>query len=157
MKTLEGTCDSTLRLSTCCVFFAIAASGCANVTTYAPDGRMEVRSQAEFETYAESVFRRQNEAGSQLVYIYTDLESIDDASYKAITSSEERMLQACEPVNQMAVLMLNQEEPDFFFKIHFMNSLSACDVAASELELLLKKADYSHPQEDAAAEAGSLY
>lgn len=157
MKILQGTCDSSFLLRAFGALLLASVNGCANVTTYAPDGSMEVRNPDEFETYAESVFRRQNEAGSELVYVYTDLDNIDEASFEAITSSEERMLEACEPVNQMAILRLKEEEPDFFFKIRFINSLASCDLAASELELLLKKADYAHPQEDAAAEASSLY
>jgi hypothetical protein len=133
-------------------------AGCAGITTYSEDGRIETRSQQDFETYAESVFRRQNEAGSELAMIYMDLDGDADAnSIETLSSAEDRMLDACRPLNDAALLQVKGEEPGFFKKLHVMNSLSRCERYTGELEYLLQRLDYAHPQENAAAEASGNF
>jgi hypothetical protein len=133
-------------------------AGCAGITTYSEDGSIETRSQQDFEAYAESVFRRQNEAGSDLVIIYMDLDSDADAgSLEALSSAEDRMLDACRPLNDAALMWVKGEEPGFFQRLHLMNSLSSCERYTDELEYLLQRLDYAHPQENAAAEASGNF
>jgi hypothetical protein len=80
--------------------FAVFATACTSVTTL--DGERLSMTSLEFRTYAEAVFREQNRVGTELAFA---LEAYDlvPADALSLESAEERLLAACEGLNEVAV------------------------------------------------------
>ncbi|MFQ5660419.1 MAG: hypothetical protein ACE5GZ_08325 [Gammaproteobacteria bacterium] len=116
----------------------LLSSSCSTVTTYTPDGKPETRSLEEFRAYAEQVFRRQNHASSEIIMLQLDAESEDNDQYSRLMNAEEKIIDACSPLNRMAARMAENRKINPSLKYEIFYSLSKCDHVTRDVETLIK-------------------
>jgi len=107
---------------------------CATVTTTLPDGSQKTRSIEDFEQYAESVFRRQNQATAQAGMLLDEDLNPDD--YKALEAAESRMLMACKALNEIANRQIDQQDSNILLELEVKQSIGECDYATQKVEQL---------------------
>lgn len=96
--------------------------------------------QQNFAKYAEEVFRRQNNATSEVMTLSAD--DLDNkAQYETLLSVERNMQNACELLNDFAARDGNGENSNVFFKARVGNAVKDCDRATQKLENLLEELD----------------
>lgn len=129
-----------IRNSGCSIILILSvfATGCSTISTVTPDGHRESRSVDEFKSYAEDVFRRQNKASSELILLLIDIESSDQENYSKLQNAEKRIMDACQPLNSMAVMMVENRKIDMSMKYSVMTSVSECDYITRDVEELLR-------------------
>lgn len=109
--------------------------GCATVTVQTAGGAEKTMTIEEFEKYTEAVFRRQNRASNQVIML---AEEVDQPTYKKLSKAEEKMLEACGPLNEIAARHRDQESVGLMLKLEIAPTIDACDRATSRLETLLR-------------------
>ena len=107
---------------------------CATVTTTLPDGSQKIRSIEEFEYYAESVFRRQNQATAQAGMLLDEDLNPDD--YNALEAAESEMLKVCKALNEIANRQIDQQDTDILLKLEVKQTIGECDYATQKVEQL---------------------
>lgn len=124
-------------VSGCLTFFLIS---CSTVTTYTPDGEQKTRTVEEFKIYAEGVFRRQNQASGELILLLMDIEinASQSDQYHTLIAAEERIMDACNLLNKMVVMKIENRELDIFQKYQLVDTIGVCDYVTSDIEVLLK-------------------
>ncbi len=127
------------RLFLLASFFAALLAGCT-FAAQAPDEATEPASAKSFASHVETVFRRQNEAGNQAIFLLVD-ESANGtpALVDAVSAAERRMLDECAPLNAYASQYSAHQEVGLGLKLSIVNSVAACDDATQTLEGLLRK------------------
>ncbi len=86
-------------------------------------------------SYAESIFRRQNEVTSKLMMIPED--ELDDP--EAVYQAEMNMHKACRLLNEYSQREMEGKPVSLLFKKRVRNSLEDCDESIQELEELLEE------------------
>ncbi len=86
---------------------------------------------------AEAAFRRQNELSSQFMLIGLELESTNPGRYERLTSAERSMLNACEVLNELAIMKRDGKRVGFNQKRHIPSTLSRCESSADGFAHLL--------------------
>ncbi len=107
---------------------ALAAAGCATVTT-AGGKRLRVGTDA-FAAYAEQVFREQNRVASRLAFAMADIEDDQSARYRNLAAAEDRLLDACAGLNEIAARRRDGERTGALRGLHAAEKAPACDRAA---------------------------
>ncbi len=107
---------------------------CATVTTTLPDGSHKTRSIEDFEHYAESVFRRQNQATAQAGMLLD--EDLNQDDYNALEAAETAMLRACKSLNEIANRKIDQQDSDILLQLEIKRSIGECDYATQKVEQL---------------------
>lgn len=121
-----------VRSACLALILALTLIACTRITTVMPDGRETTRTREEFETYVESVFRRQNQA---LLEAGEMLESpLDPNNVRQLEYAEKRVLQACGALNQVAREKMENHDPDILLEIKVKDSIGDCDFATKVLE-----------------------
>lgn len=111
-------------------------SGCVNLGEIPSD---EIKPQG-FAAYAEEVFRRQNNATSQVMTLSPD--DLDDPEqYDALLTAEKNMQSACELLNDYASHSQEGEKMTLLFRSRVGISVKKCDHATQKLETLLQDFD----------------
>lgn len=110
---------------------------CTAITTKTPDGLEVTRSRDEFEQYVESVFRRQNQASLEVGQMLDDAVA-SPRERLALETAEQKMLVACDALNQVAHQRMEQNDPGIVLKIEVKNTIGDCDFATRELERLIE-------------------
>ncbi len=85
--------------------------------------------------YAESIFRRQNTATSQVMILTMDEEN------SALSTAESTMQEACAELNAYVIRALSSDDflmLDFLAQHRVISSLDNCDAATKKLEALLQ-------------------
>jgi hypothetical protein len=111
------------------------ATGCATVTTISPDGQKTTRSREEFESYVESVFRRQNQASLEVGQLLNEGLNAEDSA--ALETAERRMLSACSALNEVVRKEMDQTDPGILLEMEVRDTIGDCDFATRILENLL--------------------
>jgi hypothetical protein len=108
------------------------------ITTYIPGRGKETRSREEFRQYVKEVFERQNQAVSELLFLWQDLDPADPW-YVALVRAEADMLEACQVLNDIAVRKLDQRDMGGIRQRDVIESIGECDYYTGELEALLRR------------------
>ena len=118
----------------------LLTSSCSTITTYTPDGTAENRSIEEFKLYAEEVFRRQNRISTELIMLLIDYD-IDskEKQHQLIVDAEEKITDACQPLNTMVIMKVENRDIDMSLKFKIVDSISKCDYITREVEVMLKE------------------
>ncbi|MGR9044345.1 MAG: hypothetical protein ACU83N_03555 [Gammaproteobacteria bacterium] len=90
----------------------------------------------EFVSYAESVFKFQNQMTSQVMMLLETEEDLNDID--EILQAEQQMHRICEPLNEYAVRERDDLSVSLFLRRRVEKSVAACDKAARRVELYLK-------------------
>jgi hypothetical protein len=93
-----------------------------------------------FAAYAEDVFRRQNNATSEVMTLSPDQVG-DAAQYEALLSAEKNMQSACELLNDYAQRTQDGENTNLLFRSRVGIAVKNCDRATYKLETLLEDLD----------------
>ncbi|MFI3119135.1 MAG: hypothetical protein QX203_04075 [Methylococcaceae bacterium] len=93
-----------------------------------------------FSSYAETVFRRQNSAISQLMMLSLD-ELENNNIYAELLAAEKSLQKACAPLNSYAEKHQEGESTSLLLSARVGKSINACDSATTTMEALLKKLD----------------
>ena len=109
--------------------------GCATVTIPIADRGEKTMTIDEFSKYTEAVFRRQNRASDQVIML---AEEMDPPTYQKLADAEEKMLEACRPLNEIAARQRDQESVGLTLKLEIAPAIDACDRATTRLETLLR-------------------
>jgi len=120
---------------TCLIFLT---TSCSTITTVSPNGDQETRTVDEFKVYAENVFRRQNQASSKLIMLLIDNETSDLENYNSLVEAEERILDACWPLNNIVVMKIENQPIDLSTQYKVMNTISDCDYITRDVEEFLR-------------------
>jgi hypothetical protein len=88
---------------------AMAAVPAACAVTTADGTRLGLTS-TEFRAYVERVFRDQNKVASDLAFALDDATSSGGAAPPALTAAEDRLLEACSGVNELAISRRDQSD-----------------------------------------------
>jgi len=117
------------RLKTLSVLFPLvyAISGCASLPANS--------GYTSFSSYAEAVFRHQNEVSSRLMMLTESEQLPDDEEF---TDTEEAMTDACELLNDYAEHQLSKDSMGWRFKRKVQDSVEKCDQSIQRMEQLLK-------------------
>jgi hypothetical protein len=115
-------------------FAAGLTAACATVESV--DGARYSMASADFRDYAESVFRRQNLALSDIAFA---LDSTDpgSADRRRLESAEEALLEACALLNEMAVRRRDGLQSGFGGRLQAGRSVPACERAVVQASALL--------------------
>ena len=127
-----------VALSLVALLTSIVLSSCISITTVDPRGREVRRTRTEFRAYAEEVFRRQNRAGGELMFVPDDLPDTDPVLDAALASAESAMLADCEFLNRLAVARRDGQPIRAGRRREFPDSVAACDRSTARLEVLLE-------------------
>lgn len=114
-------------------------TGCAGLPTEsATDNPAENRTAAperyQETSYAEYVFRRQNDVADRCMFLIEEETQLTDVVYEDIRQREESMYDACQYINEIAVLRSQQEEESWLLKVKTFLTLGQCEAAANELD-----------------------
>lgn len=110
------------------LFLLSASYGCLSVP--ANSGK------TNFSSYAESVFRRQNEISSKLMML-NDNEQLGDN--QDLEDGETSMIEACHLLNDYAEQDGNGDSMSWSFKAKVQSSIEGCDNSIKRIEVLLEK------------------
>jgi hypothetical protein len=91
---------------------------------------------SDFASYAEAVFRHQNQVSSRVIEM-NESELIPDS--EEYQDAEESMNEACELLNEYAERQGNHENTGWRFKSKVQSSVRGCDASITRLEELLNK------------------
>ncbi len=120
--------QKVIKLSVIIIAFALFA-GCAFIQD--PLGQKKM---AELRQNAESIFRRQNTASSQVMILTMDEED------SALSDAELTMQEACAALNAYVIRAISSDDflmLDFLAQQQVISSLDNCDAATKKLEALL--------------------
>lgn len=116
----------------------LAVSACG-VTIERPDtGETEWMSRSEFRGYAETVLRRQNAVGNELMFLLPDLEQSDQARYEHLIEAEDQMLAACNPLISRALERRRAAQMGLLDRLRLPRQTVACDRHTTRLERMLE-------------------
>ncbi|HEX6996639.1 MAG TPA: hypothetical protein VF322_00760 [Gammaproteobacteria bacterium] len=119
------------------VLLALAAAGCATVTT-ASGERLEVASD-EFRDYAERVFREQNRVATDLAFAIEDAQTRGSDAPEALLRAEERLLEACAGLNELAARRRDQRRVGARRGLAAARQAPECEAAARDAAALLER------------------
>ena len=111
----------------CLICSIILLSGCTTLYVL-PD---------DFKEHVQDVFRRQNHATGEMMILME--EDIDPVSYEQLMEAEKKMLMACEPLNEYAVLKRDGLDADLILYQRAMSSAEDCEDSTGQMEALLEK------------------
>lgn len=96
-----------------------------------------------FAAYAESVFRRQNNATSQVMMLSTEEVAVDQKDFNGLLAAEKKMHHACTDLVAYAQASQIENSTSLLQRARAGKAINACDQATYTLESLLK----SEPQQ----------
>ena len=111
-------------------------SGCATITYH--DGGIKMLSAEEFDLYASDVFKRQNQASTEIIMYLIDYEDMKEAiEYQKLLKAEEEITDACKPLNNMAVTRAERRPVSFLLKYMIIHTIHKCDSVTRNVEAIL--------------------
>ena len=118
---------------------AAAFSGCTHVETSTLRQGAVTMTQAQFAAYVERVFRHHNKVMNDLINAAGELPDEGDDS-DMLSSAEEVMNEACEPLNEVASAEAVSQPASFWTTRKLPEAVPACEAATLRLERLLNDA-----------------
>jgi len=110
------------------IWLSFCITGCAHVP---PNS-----GQTSFSSYAEAVFRHQNELSSRLMMLNASDQLPDDEEFE---HTEEVFTDACQLLNEYAERESSGESMSLSFKAKVLDSVDGCDAGIKLIEALLLK------------------
>ena len=101
-----------------------------------PENTAQKHNFIDIEGRAEAVFRRQNLISSKIALLLID--SGDDEGYQTLVDAEEKVIDACSPLNRIAVMLAEGRKIDLELKYAAINSLDKCEHTTRDAELLFQ-------------------
>lgn len=95
----------------------------------------------DFSSYAEAVFRHQNQVTSRVMML-NEADQLPDSD--ELEQAEDRMSDACELLNEYAERQSDRESMGWHFKTRVQYSVQGCDDSISRLEKLLDALETGH-------------
>ena len=120
----------------CAVGIFIALQGCA-FSIVTGDGTKRRMTTAELREYARYVFEYHNKTISDLMLAYPGMPIGNEARLSELYAAEEKMLIACEELNEVAVLYRDKGKAALNEKIQVPRSLGKCEAETRRVENLL--------------------
>lgn len=117
------------------ITLALGLCSCTTVTVTAPDGTRHTRSIEEFEKYVEQVFKHQNRVMLESGSLQEELQDPD--ALRRLEHMEKQVLEACEAVNQAAILQSREEDIDLLLQLEVRDTIAECDHATGQMEQLI--------------------
>ena len=121
-----------MLLFTCCL---VLVSGCS-MTPPRPDDSDAYAYGQDIEGYAEYVFRRQNSISSRIILL--TVEQSDSERNRKLIEAEERIIDACHPLNRIAIMKAEKRNIGVRLKYRALDSLKECESRTRDAELLLE-------------------
>jgi hypothetical protein len=119
---------------------ALALTACVHVERTLPDGTVERVPRAELPAYAQSVFKRRNAVSTQFLLRTPEIADDDAASAAQLDAAEQRMDEACAPVDALAIAYRDGQHVGLQAKLKLAHALEACSAATSAAEQALADA-----------------
>ncbi len=118
------------------VSLAIVLTGCTEVRTRTLEQGDVTMTQQQFAAHVERVFRYHNKVTSDLIDATeeSDLEDEDGA----LSDAEEKMDEACEPLNEVVSEEAVARESSFWTRRRLPEAVPACEEATQHLEKLMR-------------------
>lgn len=91
---------------------------------------------------AEAAFRRQNLLSAEFMLVSGEVESSEPARYASLLLLEDRMLDACRPLNTLATKRRDKKSVSFKEKQAILGNMDACEQAADEFDAFLPDMPY---------------
>jgi len=114
----------------------VLAAGCAPVIQL-QDGRTLRATDDEFRSHAEAVFRRQNRTLVEIGERSDSVSASDSAAAEALVRAEMQMLEACAPLNQLAIARRDGNSLPKPRLWEVAESVPECDASTREARRLL--------------------
>ena len=115
----------------------LAVSACVTVERTLEDGSVERVPRDELPQYAEAVFKRRNAVSTEFLERTPALEDGDPAILAALEEAEQRMDEACAPVDALAIAWRDGERVTFGAKLELARALEDCASATDAAERAL--------------------
>ena len=112
-------------------------AACTTVTVIGTGGEPITRTNDEFRTYAETVFRLQNAVLDELISA-TDLDP-DLHPDDALRIAETRIVASCRHLNETASISAEGREPGWLLQLRVLASIASCEASASAAKALLER------------------
>ena len=125
---------TTVRASA--LLFVITAAGCTGVTT-ARGQRLSITSE-EFRTYAEAVFRDQNQAVTEIVFAM-DGEDLSDEDLQALEGVEQSLLVECADLNEVAARRRDGQQAGWLRESKAARGAPLCERATLNARSVLER------------------
>ncbi len=114
-----------------------ALSGCSTVTTHKPSGEEIVMTHEDFARYTEQVFRHHNQVMTELIESSLERAEQDPGEAHKLSRAETRMVDVCEPLNEMVSETLSGENVGLKLKMKLADAVPACEEASQAVEELI--------------------
>ena len=88
---------------------------------------------------AERVFKEQNRMSSRLMLLLPELRGENPQAYARLDEAESRMLEACEPLNRIAVAHRDEQSAALMDKINVPSSLDECERRTEQVRELIRE------------------
>lgn len=121
------------------LILCLSVTACAIPVRQPGDDGTVYMTRDELRTYAEQVFRAHNRTLSRLIMHSQHLESRDPEAHRRLQDAEERMLTACEPMNQLAVLRRDERPADTEARMRVPDTVASCERETQRVERLLEE------------------
>lgn len=116
---------------------ALLVTACAIPVKRADENGVVYMTRAELRAYAENVFRKQNKALSQLMLLSHQAASRDDNVRWRLMAAEDRLLQACGTLNELAILRRDDRDADMKTRMRVPETVAKCEAEADRTEALI--------------------
>lgn len=92
----------------------------------------------DFRTYAEEVFRRQNQISSEILML-TDEDVVNPDLYAKLLQAEQNLQDQCQLLNEYAIRERDGVEIPLLFQQEVQSSVDDCELAMQKADVLLNQ------------------
>lgn len=111
--------------------------GCFVVKTHHGGGQETMMNEEEFAKYVEQVFRFHNQVMNELIESATEGGDMDPAEASELSAAEARMIELCQPLNEVIAGSLTGESMGLATEMGLVNTVPACEEASHRVDELL--------------------
>jgi hypothetical protein len=111
--------------------------GCSINPSQPVPEEQNVKSKKQYKRYIETVFRRQNQAMSQIILLPVD--ELNKKTQQNLADAEQSVTTRCKVLNEIASLRSEGKKESMFQKLKVSRSINDCDAATRELEVILEQ------------------
>jgi len=122
---------SRLAVAVLTLAVLVASTGCAVLWGGSDDDALRER--------AKRVFREQNRVSSRLLMLLPELREDRPEAYERLQKEERRMLEACEPLNRIAVARRDEEAASLMDKMNVPATLNECESRTEQVRRVLEE------------------
>lgn len=112
--------------------------GCSIHPTQPSEDELKNSSKKRYKRYVEDVFRRQNQAMSQIILLPVD--SLSSDIQRELLNAEQAVTKRCKVLNDIASLHSEGKKESMMQKLKVSRSVKDCENATRDLELIMERA-----------------